>query len=207
VVILSQLKAFAAEDATTMDMIIPIASAIGFLVIGGSLALFALPKFLNRFLLDKLGQPGDASRDWTSIGIMMILLLVLVPLTYYSKASPLMGAFIAGLAFCSDSGAHHMFVHQFKRVMQWLLRIFFAASIGFQVPIAKFGNLKVLLQGLFFTLALLGKVAVGFMVPNFWATKRFKMSHLRDCLVVGFSMAAEGEFAFVIGTFCFVCLV
>lgn len=200
-VILSQLQAFANEDATTIDMIIPIVSALGFLVIGGGLAVFVLPKFLNRYILDPIGQPGDSRRDWTSMAIMFSLLLALVPLTYYGKASPLMGAFIAGLVFCSDSGAHHMFVHQFKRVMQWLLRIFFAASIGFQVPFAKFGNPTVLLQGCFFTLALLGKVAVGFMVPNFMATKRFKMTHLRDCLVVGFSMAAEGEFAFVIAVF------
>lgn len=61
--------------------------------------------------------------------------------------------------------------------------------------------MTVLLQGLFFILALLGKVGVGFMVPNFWATKKFRMTHLRDCLVVGFSMAAEGEFAFVIAVF------
>ena len=201
VVILSQLQAFAAADATTMDMIIPIVSALAFLSIGGGLALFALPPLLNRYILDPIGKPGDSSRDWTSMAIMLSLLLVLVPLTYYSKASPLMGAFIAGLVFCSDSGTHHMFVHQFKRVMQWLLRIFFAASIGFQVPFGKFGNPTVILQGLLFILALLGKVAVGFMVPNFMASKRFKMTHLRDCLCVGFSMAAEGEFAFVIAVF------
>jgi Sodium/hydrogen exchanger family len=77
----------------------------------------------------------------------------------------------------------------------------YTLSIGFQVPFAKFGSTKVLLQGLFFVFALLGKVGVGFMVPNFWATKKFRMTHLRDCLVVGFSMAAEGEFAFVIAVF------
>ena len=126
-VILSQLQAFAAEDASTLDMIIPIASALGFLVVGGSLSIFVLPKILNRYILDPIGKPGDSNRDWTSMAIMFTLLLALVPCTYYSKASPLMGAFIAGLVFCSDHGAHHMFVHQFKRVMQWLLRIFFAA--------------------------------------------------------------------------------
>ena len=127
VVILSQLQAFAAEDASTLDMIIPIASALGFLVVGGALAVFVLPKILNRYVLDPIGEPGDSNRDWTSMAIMLSLLLALVPTTYYSKASPLMGAFIAGLVFCSDHGTHHMFVHQFKRVMQWLLRIFFAA--------------------------------------------------------------------------------
>mgnify|MGYP005842991291 CR=1 FL=1 len=200
-VILSQLQAFAAADATALDMAIPIVSALGFLIIGGSLAIFVLPKYLNKYILDPIEASGRGSRDWASMAIMFSFLMLLVPLTYYSKASPLMGAFLAGLIFCSDHGAHHMFVSQFKRVMQWLLRIFFAASIGFQVPFGKFGDVKVLLQGLVFTLALLGKVGVGFMVPNFWEVKKFKYTHLRDCLVVGFSMAAEGEFAFVIAVF------
>ena len=51
------------------------------------------------------------------------------------------------------------------------------------------------------TLALLGKLAVGFMVPNFNQSKRFSGLHFRDCLCTGFSMAAEGEFAFVIAVF------
>jgi hypothetical protein len=132
---------------------------------------------------------------------VMGLLLLLMPATNYAKASPLMGAFLAGLVFCSSEPAHHMFVSQFKRVMQWLLRIFFAASIGFQVPIKSFASRTVITQGLLFTLALFGKVVVGFMVPNFSVTRRFRSIHLRDCLVVGFSMAAEGEFAFVIAVF------
>jgi hypothetical protein len=49
--------------------------------------------------------------------------------------------------------------------------------------------------------ALLGKVVVGLLVPNFANMRYFRKAHLRDCLVVGFSMAAEGEFAFVIAVF------
>ena len=52
-----------------------------------------------------------------------------------------------------------------------------------------------------FTLALLGKLAVGFLVPNFTQSRSFTNLHLRDCLITGFSMAAEGEFAFVIAVF------
>lgn len=112
-----------------------------------------------------------------------------------------MGAFLAGLVFCSNHDAHHTFVSQMKRVMQWLLRIFFAASIGFQVPIKNFASVSVVCHGLLFTLALLGKLFTGIMVPNFSRTKRFTSVHLRDCFVVGFSMVAEGEFAFVIAVF------
>lgn len=165
------------------------------------MAVFVIPKFLNNVALDRIPSLTGFGRDWASMCIMFALLLLLMPATYYAKASPLMGAFLAGLVFCSDKGAHHMFVSQFKRVMQWLLRIFFAASIGFQVPIAKFADSTVLLEGLFLTLALLGKVGVGFMSPNFTHSRRFRDVHLRDCLVVGFSMAAEGEFAFVVASF------
>ena len=82
------------------------------------------------------------------------------------------------------------------------MRVFFAASIGFQVPLETLGNGTVIWQGLVFTLALTGKIAVGFMVPNFNNVPlRFSDAHLRDCLITGFSMAAEGEFAFVIAVF------
>ena len=86
-----------------------------------------------------------------------------MPATFYARASYLMGAFLAGLTFCSSDGLHHIFVRQFKRVLQWLMRIFFAASIGFQVPIKDFGDPTVIWQGLVFTLALIGKIVVGFM--------------------------------------------
>jgi Kef-type K+ transport system membrane component KefB len=199
-VILSQLQAFVG-DATVVGMIIPIVSALSFLVIGGYIAVYVLPDILDRYVISPCESRLGMTREFSSLGLMMALLMVLIPFTYYAKASPLMGAFLAGLVFCSSEPAHHMFVSQFKRVMQWLLRIFFAASIGFQVPIKSFANITVIIQGLLFTLALLGKVVVGFMVPNFSVTRRFRSIHLRDCLVVGFSMAAEGEFAFVIAVF------
>jgi len=84
---------------------------------------------------------------------------------------------------------------------QWLMRIFFASTIGFQVPIKEFGDAEVIWKGLVFTLALLGKLGVGFLVPNFTQSRNFTGNHLRDCLIVGCSMAAEGEFAFVIAAF------
>jgi Kef-type K+ transport system membrane component KefB len=199
-VILSQLRAFVG-DATVVGMIIPIVSALSFLIIGGYIAICVLPNILDRYVISPCESRLGMTREFSSLGLVMGLLLLLIPATHYAKASPLMGAFLAGLVFCNSEPAHHMFVSQFKRVMQWLLRFFFAASIGFQVPIKSFANGTVIIQGLLFTLALLGKVVVGFMVPNFSLTGRFRSIHLRDCLVVGFSMAAEGEFAFVIAAF------
>lgn len=82
------------------------------------------------------------------------------------------------------------------------MRIFFASTIGFQVPVKNFSDAGVIWKGFLFALSLLGKMLVGFFVPNFSNhQKRYTGSHLRDCLIVGCSMAAEGEFAFVIATF------
>lgn len=196
-VVLSQLQALSGE-ITAAGIIIPIASALAFLVVGGYVAVFILPPLIRQHILTRVDESNHAKVE---LGIMFFLVLALMPATYYAKASYLMGCFVAGLTFSSFHELHHAFVRQFKRVLQWLMRIFFAASIGFQVPIKSFNNAEVIWQGLVYTLALIGKVAVGFMVPNFSMDKMFHGKHLRDCLITGFSMAAEGEFAFVIAVF------
>lgn len=196
-IVLSQLESLAGT-ITVAGIVVPIVSALAFLFIGGFVALFWVPGIVERVVLRRADEQYHGKLELT---VMFGLLLALMPATYYSKASYLMGAFVAGLSFCTSHELHHTFVCQFKRVMQWLMRIFFAASIGFQVPLRSFANGTVIWQGLVFALALLGKVVVGFMVPNFTKSRKFTGMHLRDCLVTGFSMAAEGEFAFVIAVF------
>ena len=197
-IILSLLSALAGP-VSVADLVIPAISAFLFLGLGGYIALTWFPRLFNRYVLAKVR--AEEKRAPIELAVMLGLLLGLMPATYYAKASFLMGAFIAGLAFCRSNDLHHIFVRQFKRILQWLMRIFFAASIGFQVPIRNFGDGTVIWQGLVFCIALLGKIFTGFLVPNFNQTQRFTDVHLRDCLITGFSMAAEGEFAFVIAVF------
>lgn len=197
-IILSLLSALAGP-VSVADLVIPVVSAFLFLGLGGYIALTWFPRLFHRYVLAKVR--AEEKRAPIELAVMLGLLLGLMPATYYARASFLMGAFLAGLAFCRSNDLHHIFVRQFKRLLQWLMRIFFAASIGFQVPIRNFGDGTVIWQGLVFCVALLGKIFTGFIVPNFNQTQRFTDVHLRDCLVTGFSMAAEGEFAFVIAVF------
>jgi hypothetical protein len=197
-VVLSQLEALVGT-ITVAGILIPIISALLFLCLGGYICVFILPKLINKYILPRF---SEQHHDKIEMVIMFGLVLALMPATHYAKASYLMGSFLAGLTFCSSDGLHHLFVRQFKRMLQWLMRIFFACTIGFQVPIKDFGDLTIIWQGLVFCLAwLVGKISVGFMVPNFSPSKRFTGNHLRDCMITGFSMAAEGEFAFVIAVF------
>lgn len=196
-VVLSMLEVLEGE-ITVSGILIPIISALGYLFGGGCLCIFVLPGLIKKHILSRFDK---GLHDGIEMALMFSLLFVLMPATHYAKASYLMGAFLAGLTFCSSDGLHHIFVRQFKRVLQWLMRIFFSASIGFQVPIQDFSDTTVIWQGLVFCLVLTGKVAVGFMVPNFSQARRFTGLHLKDCLTTGFSMAAEGEFAFVIAVY------
>ena len=183
-IILSQLGALAGE-VTVASVLVPIVSALAFLIIGGYAAVFTLPPFLDKYFYTRFKKENNGP---AGLALMFLILFAMMPATYYAKSSFLMGAFLSGLVFCRNHDVHVRFVSQFKRLLQWLMRIFFAASIGFQVPIKDFGDAKVIGYGLLFTLALTGKLAVGFMVPNFNNCERFKGLHLRDCLVTGCSM-------------------
>lgn len=196
-IVLSLLDSLKGE-VELASLILPIVSAISFLVVGGGVALFVIPPLNTKYVMPHFDVEYHGK---VKLAIMFALLLIMMPATYYGKASYLMGAFLSGLAFCQSIELRAIFTCQFKRVLSWLMRIFFAASIGFQVPITDFANGTVFWQGLVFTLALTGKLAVGFLVPNFTKSPDFKGAHLRDILITGCTMAAEGEFAFVIAVF------
>ena len=187
-IILSQLGALSGE-ASVAAIVVPIVSALAFLVGGGAIAIFVLPQFLDRYFFSKINKANHGS---AGLALMFLILFVMMPATYYAKSSFLMGAFISGLVFCRNHDVHIRFVSQFKRLLQWLMRIFFAASIGFQVPIQDFADGSVIGYGLLFTVALTGKLAVGFLVPNFNNSDKFKALHLRDCLITGCSMVSAG---------------
>ena len=126
-IVLSMLKTLGREISVA-SILIPIVSALGFLFIGGYLAIFVAPQFMHRFLLGRVDKRYHSKIE---LAILFGLALALMPATYYAQASFLMGAFLAGLAFCSSHGLQVLFVSQFKRILSWLMRIFFAASIGY----------------------------------------------------------------------------
>eukprot|EP00970_Alexandrium_tamarense_P015468 scaffold5185_cov198-Alexandrium_tamarense.AAC.16 len=161
-IILSQLGALSGS-ANVTDIVVPIVSALGFLIGGGYIAVAILPRILEKQFFSRIKKEQHGA---AGLALMFLFLFAMMPATYYAKSSFLMGAFLSGL-----------------------------------VPIKDFGDWHVIGYGALFTLALLGKLAVGFMVPNFNNSDKFKGLHLRDCLITGCSMAAEGKFAFVIAVF------
>merc|ERR1719330_645924 len=126
-IILSQLGALTGE-LTVRSVAIPVVSALAFLIIGGYAALFVLPEFIEKYILTE--DMNATKHGKLALMIMWGLVIGLFQATLQSRASHLMGAFISGLVFCADHELHVEFVSQFKRVLQWLMRIFFASTIG-----------------------------------------------------------------------------
>ena len=82
------------------------------------------------------------------LGLIFATALGLVPGCHYAGSSYLLGAFLTGLMYCQLDDVHHIWVGQVKRMMQWMLRIFFSATIGFAIPIGSFTTWPVWRDGM-----------------------------------------------------------
>jgi len=230
-VVLSQLKALTAETISASSVAIPIVSALLWLFLGGVLALYFMPWFLQNLvtfettILNKVST-SDSSTPITvgksiKLSHIVVLLFALLPATYYSQASHLLGAFLAGLSLCQQDESAQIYNQELSKIITWLMRIFFGASIAFRIPVELFQDGQVIGTGFLLSLALLGKITTGLLLTpmslqpdhndgsaaaensDSSPPRRscYDRQHLRDSLVVGFSMAGEAEFAMLVAGF------
>ena len=115
----------------------------------------------------------------------------MIPACDAAGSSHLLGAFLSGLMFCTDHTIHHVWSHQIKRILSWMLRVFFACTIGFAIPVKDFGSGQVIGRGLIYFLSAIGKIVTGFFG---------RPLNKKEFFTIGFSMSAWGEFAFIIAT-------
>ncbi|KAL7533339.1 hypothetical protein ACHAWF_008301 [Thalassiosira exigua] len=80
--------------------------------------------------------------------------------------------------------------------MTWLLRVFFAASIGFQVPLKQFGDPYVIAWGFILYLCVAAKLPLAFYVPQFEDVGKGASYNpfLRDRIITALAMTCRGEF-------------
>jgi Kef-type K+ transport system membrane component KefB len=183
-VILSELKALLHHNP--LDFVWPVVSALGFATTISYLAIFVIPQFLQDYVVKYI--PPKYVED-TLLGIMSLVVIALMCALNYGYGSYLLGAFLGGLSFCTAKSMMDTWHHQVKRIMKWLLRLFFSATVGFQVPIDAFWTPKVLGMGFALFAAVSGKMLMGFFATPLT---------LSNFLMVAFSMSTWGEFAFII---------
>merc|ERR1712190_682493 len=118
--------------------------------------------------------------------LMFVVLVAYGQITHLC-GTHLWGCFIAGMSFATDHHAHHVWVRQVKRITCWFLRIFFACTLAWSIPIEQLFSLDAFLKGTLMGIGpcILTKVCCGpFMGKPRW--------------VIGWAMVGRAEFAYFI---------
>jgi hypothetical protein len=118
---------------------------------------------------------------------MMFALLILYGMVANEIGSHLLGAFIAGMSFCWMDPALMLWHSQVKRIANWLIRLFFGATVAFSIPLNIMMDLDALWKGMILGVGpcCLTKIISGFTTGA-------------DKMVVGFAMVGRGEFAYLV---------
>lgn len=150
------------------------------------------PWFICDFLLPKIPEKEGMKvpRADEALFLLMIVVLLVYGTITYLLGTHLWGCFIAGMTFAClrpPHHAHHVWVRQTKRMTSWMIRIFFACTVAFSIPIDKLMSLDAFWKGSIMGIGpcILTKVCCApFMGKAKW--------------VIGWAMVGRAEFAYLI---------
>jgi Kef-type K+ transport system membrane component KefB len=151
-----------------------------------ALAYKAWPPLMERILKSMHAEGKFSQRDQVHFFIMFVVLLGYAT-CFNFIGSHLWGCFVGGLSFTAVPHSHHLWVAQTKRSVKWMIRIFFACTVGFSIPVEKLFSVEAFLYGLVIGAipCLAAKVFCGpFMGDARW--------------VIGWGMCGRAEFAYYI---------
>lgn len=179
------------QDGVDVWTFLPGILGILLVVIGAVLAVRVWPAAVYR-LLAKVKDAEDASFQPRDNVLMLLMVTFVVGYSVLSGivipgGSHLWGCFVGGMSFSEIRRAHHTWVYQTKRVTHWLLRLFFAGTIAFSIPVEQLVNPTAMWQG-----ALMGIFACV-------ATKLLSGAGMGELKwIVGWAMCGRAEFAYFI---------
>jgi len=182
-ILLAQLEAIA--DPSPYNIAMPIASSIFLIIVVGYLAIWRIPGWLSRYVLPRV---PEALTEKFVLGLVIVWGMLLASVAVLLKSSRYLGLFLAGLTFCTMHSVEYVWVQQLKRLQMWLLRVFFASTVAFEIPVRDFWTGTVWWQACLFLIPIALKIPVGV----------FGRPLRTEFLKVGASMLPRGEFSFVI---------
>jgi len=218
---LVMMTSLAKGDTSPVNIVRLVLCSFGFLALGVFLAIKVfphLPPLLSRIPGSKYASVQP--RDEVHIFLMVATLSVCAYITAIKEAadggafigSHLLGAFVAGMCFVNVPRSQQIWNSQMKRVVKWMVRFFFAASVGFAVPVSEmftwdaFGNglllaigptiATKLFSGIFAYTRYTSPEAKARAAKASWITKYCHAQPQQ--LLVGAAMVARGEFAYMV---------
>ncbi|CAK9065741.1 unnamed protein product [Durusdinium trenchii] len=179
-------------DFDVVQVVVNPVVGVVLMVLATLLALHFWPKFINGWLLPKVPVKEGAKvarTDEVLFLLMFALLLIYAAITHF-LGTHLWGCFIAGMSFATlepQHHAHHVWVRQTKRMTSWMIRIFFACTVAFSIPITQLLSVEALWKG-----SIMGVVAcilTKVLCAPFMGKARW---------VIGWAMVGRAEFAYLI---------
>eukprot|EP00746_Dinoflagellata_sp_MGD_P140129 gnl/MRDRNA2_/MRDRNA2_73425_c0_seq2.p1 gnl/MRDRNA2_/MRDRNA2_73425_c0~~gnl/MRDRNA2_/MRDRNA2_73425_c0_seq2.p1 ORF type:complete len:639 (+),score=136.16 gnl/MRDRNA2_/MRDRNA2_73425_c0_seq2:209-2125(+) len=150
------------------------------------LSLKHWPMWMEKILEGKSSEGKFSKKDQIHFFIMFMILL-LYATGFNFIGSHLWGCFVGGLSFTAVPHSHHLWTAQTKRSVKWMIRIFFACTVGFSIPIEKLLTAKSFGYGM-----IIGAI------PCLGA-KVFCAPFMGDAKwVIGWGMCGRAEFAYYI---------
>ena len=178
----------AGGSAGAVTVLLPFAGCTAFVFIGACMAKWFWPKVVI-LLTSKFPFSPTASMQPAQQVHLLIMLVVLIGYSWVAAiiGSHLLGAFMAGMSFCCVPRTMSIWQRQTKRASQWLIRLFFASTVAFSIPIEEMLSLQAFWKGLICGIGpcVVTKAVCGvFVGPERW--------------LVGAAMMGRGEFAYLV---------
>ena len=186
-VMLVILVNIAAGEVTALSICLPLVLSFAFVAFGVWLALHVMPEV--KALINRVAENRKQSlqpRDEVHI-LLMASAIVFFGWLGSLLGSHLLGTFVAGVSFANVPRSGLIWGRQLKRIVNWMMRLFFSATIGFAIPVDVMFTPTAFWKGLVVTAipTVIGKLVCGAHLGNFkW--------------LVGWAMVARGEFGFLV---------
>lgn len=177
-----------AGEVTAESVVLPFVYSFSFVAFSVLLSIYVMPQLPAQVF--KRFSHSAAARIQMSDQIHIGLMIVFVIFFGWIGAligSHLLGTFAAGVAFANVPRSGLVWGRQVKRIVSWMVRLFFSASIGFSIPISVMFTAEAFWKGL-----VLGAVAcIGGKILSGQASGDARW-------IVGWAMVARGEFAYLV---------
>lgn len=163
---------------------------VSLLVVFGLVCAIVVFPYVYKLLLKVRERPKKniQVRDELLLGLMVASLFLF---GYVGSliGSELIGTFVAGVSFSTVSRARFVWREQTTNISQWLMRLFFGATVAFSIPIDALLDVTAFWNGLLVALLPIfcGKLLCSLLAP-----------HKASRWVIGFAMVTRGEFSFII---------
>jgi len=174
---------------TFVTTILPALCGVAALLLAAVLSVKVWPPVFQ-WILNRVVEKSSVSfapRDNVLLVMMVVFLLGWSCIMVAFGGSHLWGCFAAGMSFADVKRGCHIWTHQTKRITSWMMRIFFASTVAWSIPLDDLLAWESIYKGAI--MGILGCICTKLLAGSFMGDLKW---------VIGWAMCGRAEFAYLI---------